>query len=56
MAVSAHIQELESKHSILDKKIKNEMKNPVPDMTRLQDLKKQKLYLKEQIIEFRGSA
>jgi len=53
MAVSAHIRELETKHSTLDDKIKMELKSPSPDMIRLQDLKKRKLHLKEQISQFR---
>ena len=53
MAVSSHIKELETKHSTIDDAIKTEMKNPAPDMIRLQNLKKKKLHLKEQISEFR---
>ncbi len=49
MAKSAHVKELIMKHSVLDVKIKNELKNPLPDTIRLIDLKKRKLYLKEKI-------
>lgn len=49
MALSAHLQELSHKHTHLDVKIQNELKNPLPDTLRLAELKKRKLYIKEQI-------
>lgn len=54
MAVSSHIKELETKHSTIDDAIKTELKHPAPDMIRLQDLKKKKLHLKEQISAYRS--
>ena len=50
MAAAAHLRELENKHSILDQKIKTEMKSPQPDNILITTLKKQKLFLKEQIL------
>lgn len=49
MAAAAHLKELENKHAHLDDEIKQELKHPLPDETRLATLKKQKLHLKEQI-------
>ena len=49
MALSAHLEELNHKHSTLEAKIQSELKHPAPDTIRLSDLKKRKLYIKEQI-------
>ena len=49
MALSAHLEELSSKHARLDEKILSEMKHPAPDVVRITKLKKQKLHLKEKI-------
>ena len=49
MALEAHLQELKSKHHTLDEKIQSELRTPLPDNIHLASLKKQKLYLKEQI-------
>lgn len=54
MAVSAHIQELETKHHSLDEKIKSELKHPAPDAMALNVMKKQKLMIKEQIQQFKA--
>lgn len=49
MALEAHLQELKTKHQILDSEIQNVLKTPAPDNLHLADLKKRKLYLKEQM-------
>ncbi|PHR91348.1 MAG: DUF465 domain-containing protein [Robiginitomaculum sp.] len=55
MALSAHLEELNHKHTQLDDKIHDEMKHPAPDVVRITKLKKQKLHLKEKIAHFRSS-
>lgn len=55
MTVSAHVKELEIKHSTLDAQIKTEQKSPAPDTLRITTLKKQKLHLKEQIQQFESA-
>jgi hypothetical protein len=54
MALSAHLEQLNSKHLKLDEKIRNEMKHPMPDTLRIAELKKQKLQIKEKIIHYRS--
>lgn len=53
MALSAHLEELNNKHETLDRKILEEMKHPAPDMVRITELKKQKLHLKEKLMQYR---
>jgi hypothetical protein len=54
MALSAHLEELDSKHLQLDEKIRNEMKHPMPDTLRIAELKKKKLHIKEKITHYRS--
>ncbi len=49
MAKSARLKTLTVKHSDLDTRIEQEMRNPLPDHLRISNLKKQKLLLKEEI-------
>lgn len=46
---SAHVDALQSKHAGLEARLHEEMNRPAPDMARIQELKKQKLRLKEEI-------
>ena len=48
---STHQMALETKHATLDKRIADEIHRPLPDAIRLAALKKQKLKLKEEILE-----
>lgn len=54
MALSAHLEELQNKHSKIDRKIQAELKHPVPDTLVLTELKKQKLHIKEKIRLYRS--
>ena len=49
MAVSARLEQLSSKHTTLDMKIRQEMRSPIPDTLRISRLKKQKLHIKDTI-------
>jgi len=49
MAIESRIRELGSRHETLDRTIQEEMNRPAYDGTKLRDLKRQKLRLKEQI-------
>ena len=49
MAIEARIRELGSRHENLDRAIKQELQRPAFDGTKLRDLKRQKLKLKEEI-------
>jgi hypothetical protein len=46
---NSHIAALQAKHAGLDARIKSENSRPMPDMTLLATLKKQKLRLKEEM-------
>ncbi len=49
MAIESRIRELGSRHETLDRSIQEETKRPASDATRLRELKRQKLRLKEEI-------
>ncbi|MEM6414734.1 MAG: DUF465 domain-containing protein [Pseudomonadota bacterium] len=49
MAIQAHLQSLSRRHEALDAALSNEMKRVGADDTRLHELKRQKLKLKDQI-------
>jgi hypothetical protein len=53
MALKAHLQSLNQRHQELDHLLSNEMKHPHPDETRLHELKRLKLKLKDQIERLR---
>lgn len=48
-STTAHHSALEAKHATLDRHIADELHRPHPDATRLSDLKKRKLRLKEEM-------
>ena len=54
MAIDARIRELGNRHQTLDRAIDDELRRPLSDTTRLKELKRQKLRLKEQIEVLRG--
>lgn len=49
MSLETHLQELVKKHEALDARITEEERHPGADHLIIQDLKKQKLKLKEEI-------
>jgi len=55
MAIDARIRELGNRHQTLDRAIDDELRRPLSDTTRLRELKRQKLRLKEQIEVLRGA-
>lgn len=46
---SPHASALQLKHANLDRQIREEMNRPLPDVAVIQELKQQKLRLKEEI-------
>jgi len=46
---TSHVSALHAKHDGLDRRLKDEMSRPAPDMVKIQFLKKQKLRIKEEI-------
>ena len=55
MAVQGRIQKLEERHRELDERITQAEKQPSQDSTLIRELKRQKLHLKEQIIELQSA-
>lgn len=51
MALSAHLEQLNSKHASLEQEIQQELRSPMPDQLRISRLKKQKLHLKDEMAE-----
>ena len=49
MAIEARIRELGQRHQTLERAIEDEMNRPAADELRLQELKRQKLRLKEEL-------
>ena len=56
MAISARIRQLAGRHTSLDEAIHDEMTRPKADETRLKDLKRRKLKLKEEIEQLQARA
>ncbi len=46
---TSHIDALQTKHAGLDARLRQEIARPAPDAAMVQDIKKQKLRLKEEI-------
>lgn len=48
-AVTGHVDALHTKHAGLDARLRAELARPAPDAAMVQDIKKQKLRIKEEI-------
>ena len=46
---TSHVDALQTKHAGLDARLRAEMARPAPDAAMIQDIKKQKLKIKEEI-------
>jgi len=46
---SSHVSALQTKHEGIERRLKDELNRPAPDAAMIQDLKKQKLRIKEAI-------
>jgi hypothetical protein len=55
MAIEARIRELGSRHHTLERAIEAEIRRPAADSLRLNELKRQKLKLKEEMEVLRGA-
>jgi hypothetical protein len=55
MAVEARLRELGARHQSLEKAIQDEMRRPSSDDLKLQELKRQKLKLKDELEALRAS-
>ena len=52
MAVSAHLETLQSKHTNLEQKIQAELRSPLPDNLRVSQLKREKLQIKDTLSQY----
>lgn len=50
--METHVSALQFKHAGLEKQIQQEMNRPMPDIALIQDLKKKKLRIKEELSHF----
>lgn len=55
MSMTSHIAELERKHQALDKQISEEMNHPNKNTTKIAQMKRQKLVLKDEILRLKAS-
>lgn len=55
MALQGHIEELSDKHKKLQEMIETEMSNPDWDDTRIAELKKEKLRIKDELERLRSN-
>lgn len=55
MTMQSHVAELERRHQALEKLLREEVARPAADDTRIADLKRRKLLLKDEITRLRGA-
>ena len=55
MTIRSHLTELERRHVALEEQIRYEQLHPLTDTIRVQELKRKKLYLKDQIEKLKKS-
>ncbi len=56
MSMTSHLSALEQKHKALERQIEDELSHPAADDVRVQQLKRQKLRLKDEINRLRKNA
>jgi hypothetical protein len=56
MSIASHLSALEQKHQALEQEIEDELSHPSADEARLQELKRQKLKLKDEITRLRTNS
>jgi hypothetical protein len=56
MALSAHLEQLRSRHGDIETQIEQEMRSPAPDQIKISQLKRQKLQIKDTIAQMSETA
>ena len=56
MSIASHLSALEQKHQALEQEIEDELSHPSADEARVQELKRQKLKLKDEITRLRTNS
>lgn len=54
MSMQAHVAELQRRHQALERELREELAHPASDETKIADLKRRKLVLKDQITRLTG--
>ena len=54
MSLQNHLSELERRHHALEREIEREVIHPATDDTKLNEMKRRKLHLKDEIAKLRG--
>lgn len=54
MSLQNHLLELERRHSVLEREIQKELLHPGSDESKVAELKRRKLHLKDEITKLRG--
>lgn len=54
MSLQNHLSELERRHSALDREIEKEQVHPAADEAKVAELKRRKLFLKDEIAKLRS--
>jgi hypothetical protein len=56
MAIEQHLAELEKRHQALEQEINEALTHPAADDLRIAELKRRKLYVKDEIVKLRHDA
>lgn len=56
MALSAHLEQLQSRHGDIENQIDQELRSPAPDNVKISQLKRQKLQIKDTITQMGAGA
>lgn len=56
MALSAHLEQLQSRHGEIENQINQELRSPAPDHVKISQLKRQKLQIKDTITQMGSKA
>ncbi|WP_298918330.1 DUF465 domain-containing protein [uncultured Algimonas sp.] len=56
MTLSAHLEQLQSRHGDIDTQINRELRSPAPDHVKISQLKRQKLQIKDTIMQMGPNA
>lgn len=56
MALSAHLEQLQTRHGDIDHQIDRELRSPAPDNVKISQLKRQKLQIKDTLVQMGANA
>lgn len=56
MALSAHLEQLQSRHGEIENQITRELRSPAPDNVKISQLKRQKLQIKDTMAQMESKA